>query len=120
MGTINIPEEERRVESRRKEDCVNEDRLARIETLLLGGEGWLSYQKLVLKSLDETSKKIDETSRKLDGLADVQTTMQSNQAMMSTEISNLKRTAQSWGGGLGAILGGVVSALLWMFGVRPG
>ena len=113
MGSIDYEGEDRRVDQRRKEDCLNEDRLSRMEELLLGGEGWLAYQKLVLKSLDETS-------RKLDKLAAAQSSMQNNQSTMATEIANLKRTAQSWGGGLGAILGGIVSALLWMFGVRPG
>lgn len=104
--------EERRESVRRSEDCIQGDRLDRLEKMILGPNGWLAYQKMVVKELEQNTEALNRMSAK-------QNDMLANQSAMGSELRSLKRTAAGWGGGLGAFLGAVAAALWSIFGT-PG
>lgn len=105
--------EERRHDIRREEDCVHPERIKRIEDMVIGPEGWMAYQKMILDRLDKHSDTLDK-------VVTAQGDMLGNQREMRAEISNLKKVASSWGGGLGAILGGIVAVVLHYLGMGRG
>ena len=105
--------EERRESVRRAEDCVQSDRLDRLEKMILGPEGWMAYQKMVMKELTTNSERLNDVIAQ-------QSNMLANQSAMGMEIKSLKKTAAQWGGGLGAFLGALAAALWHIFGGGAG
>jgi len=110
MGDVTV--EDRREKVRRSEDCIQSDRLDRLEKMILGPDGWMAYQKMVIRELEQNTGALNR-------ITEQQNNMLANQSAMGAELRSLKKTAAGWGGGLGAFLGAIAAALWSIFG-SPG
>ena len=99
--------EECKETARRSGECPQADRLDRLERMILGSEGWMAYQKMVIKELETNSERLNDVIAQ-------QHNMIANQSAMEMELKSLKKTSAQWGGGLGAFLGALAAAV-WHF-----